>query len=74
MKGTIKKGDRIKLTKRGALSLNRACMRPRKEFKWDDRRGVVESVPKDGRGVRVLWDGRSTSDSLALPWSYIEEE
>jgi hypothetical protein len=70
----VKPGDRIKLTENGAASLDKHCMRPRSKFSWRGRRGVIVGIPKNHSGVRILWDGRRTSDSICLPWHYIEPE
>ena len=55
----ITKGDRVKLTTTAIKSkrARRHCI-----IDWEHRRGTV--VGATGRRVKIVWDGRSSADTL----------
>jgi hypothetical protein len=60
----FKRGDRVKLTARGAAAFNNN-RRPGK-LDWTDRRGVVERITTNKANAVVLWDGRKSVDDVPI--------
>ena len=64
----MKKGDRIRLTRRYAATLMKTISRTRQKVNWIDRCGTVVNNSRTGNSdvIKIVWDGNGSPEYMPI--------